>query len=173
MLGRREEGQGQFFYSFDASTRVLQHNPRQSRHGVAQYRVRKSLGGHAPCIKKPETGAYPEYSASSCKSLQPPFRGKTRKFSRHFKGHFLIGNVQVRILPGQPGGREVPSSTSTSCRKARHGGLLQFGRRSPDSQFPEQRSENAESLWPFIEEFPFLRDSGRRRGSICTGRPSL
>jgi hypothetical protein len=35
-----------------------------------------------------------------------------RKFSRHFKGHFSIGNVQVRILPGQPGiprFREFPS----------------------------------------------------------------
>src|SRR4051794_24300257 len=53
--------------------------------------------------QEPETAAYPEYSACSCKSLQPGFRGKMRKFPRHFKGHFSIGNVQVRILPAQPG----------------------------------------------------------------------
>jgi hypothetical protein len=31
----------------------------------------KSLGGHAPYIKKPETRAYPGYSVSSCKPIQP------------------------------------------------------------------------------------------------------
>src|SRR5436305_13250065 len=54
-------------------------------------------------VKNPETGTYPGCSAYSCRSLQPQISRKVRKFPRHFKGHFSIGNVQVRILPGQPG----------------------------------------------------------------------
>jgi hypothetical protein len=40
----------------------------------------------------------------TAKVSNPRFQAKVRKFPRHFKGHFSIGNVQVRILPGQPGG---------------------------------------------------------------------
>ena len=54
-------------------------------------------------FENPETGAYPVSSAYSCKSLQPEISRKVRKVPRHFKGHFPIGNVQVRILQGQPG----------------------------------------------------------------------
>ena len=39
---------------------------------------------------------------TAAKVSNPRFRGKVRKFPRHFKGHFSIGNIQVRILPGQP-----------------------------------------------------------------------
>jgi hypothetical protein len=42
------------------------------------------------------------------KVSNPRFRGKVRKFPRHFKGHFSIGNMQVRILRGQPGSRGGP-----------------------------------------------------------------
>jgi hypothetical protein len=40
------------------------------------------------------------------------FRSKQQKFCRHFKGVFWNGNMEVRILPGQPGSprfREFPS----------------------------------------------------------------
>jgi hypothetical protein len=37
------------------------------------------------------------------------------------------------------------------AEKPANGGLSQFDRLSPDSQFPELLAENAESLWPFIE----------------------
>jgi hypothetical protein len=84
---------------------------------------KKPHGGHGPCVKKLETVAYPRYSASSCKSLQPQFRGKMRKFLRHFKGHFLIGNVQVRILPGQPGIAAVRNWPLTMAEKPASGGL--------------------------------------------------
>ena len=69
-------------------------NLRQSRHRRFWTASEKS--------RNPETGAYPVCSACSCKSLQPQISRKLRKFPRHFKGHFSIGNVQVRILPGQP-----------------------------------------------------------------------
>src|SRR5450432_1507049 len=36
----------------------------------------------------------------AAKVSNPKFRGKVGKFSQHFKGHFSIGNVPVRILPG-------------------------------------------------------------------------
>jgi hypothetical protein len=48
----------------------------------------------------------------AAKVSNPRFRAKVRKFPRHFKGHFSIGNMQVRILRGQPGiprFREFPS----------------------------------------------------------------
>jgi hypothetical protein len=32
-----------------------------------------------------------------------PFGQNNPKFSRHFKANFIIGNVGVRILSGQPG----------------------------------------------------------------------
>jgi len=32
-----------------------------------------------------------------------PFGGNNAKFSRDFKANFIIGNVEVRILSGQPG----------------------------------------------------------------------
>jgi hypothetical protein len=47
------------------------------------------------------------------------FRGKVRKFPRHFKGHFSIGNVQVRILPGQPTSPGGGETGWDSDRKAR------------------------------------------------------
>jgi hypothetical protein len=48
------------------------------------------------------------------------FRGKVRKFPRHFKGHFSIGNVQVRILPGQPTSHGAGETTPETSRKARN-----------------------------------------------------
>jgi hypothetical protein len=48
------------------------------------------------------------------------------------------------------------------------GGLLQFGERSPGSQFEELRVEIVESLRRFFEIFPFSGDGGRRPGAIYT-----
>jgi hypothetical protein len=72
-----------------------------------------------PTFRNPETGAYSEYSAFSCKSLQPSNSRKSAKFSRHFKGHFSIGKVQVRILPGQPASPRLRENAPDSSRKAR------------------------------------------------------
>jgi hypothetical protein len=59
------------------------------------------------------------------------------------------------------------------AEKPATGGLLQFDRPSPDSQFGDLTAENAERLWPFIEQFPFSGDSCWRLGSIRAGWPSL
>jgi hypothetical protein len=74
-------------------------------------------GGTCTQHQKTRDGCVPKYSASSCKSLQPQFRGKMRKFPRHFKGHFSIGNIQVRVLSGQPGSHSTQDSTVEKCRK--------------------------------------------------------
>src|SRR5260370_6986410 len=79
------------------------------------------MAGSAQGPKKPnpETGAYPGYSAYSCNSLQPQISRKSAEFSRHLKGHFSIGNVQVRILRGQPTSPGSGETDSDSDRKAR------------------------------------------------------
>jgi hypothetical protein len=64
---------------------------------------------------------------TAAKVSNPRFRGKVRKFPRHFKGHFSIGNVQVRILRGQPGSLEAGESTPQRRERPAFGGLLQFG----------------------------------------------
>jgi hypothetical protein len=93
-------------------------NLRQSRHRRFWTAPEKS--------RNPETGAYPVCSACSCKSLQPQISRKLRKFPRHFKGHFSIGNVQVRILPGQPDSPEAGYNKPPRREKPAVGGLLQF-----------------------------------------------
>jgi hypothetical protein len=52
-----------------------------------------------------------------------------------------------------------------------NGGLLRISRRSPGSDFGQSQSETADSLRRTFEKFPFLRDCGRRPGSICTTWP--
>jgi hypothetical protein len=64
---------------------------------------------------------------AAAKVSTPQFGGKVRKFPRHFKGHFSNGNVQVRILPGQPGSPEAGGFIPQSAEKPAVGGLLQFG----------------------------------------------
>jgi hypothetical protein len=59
-----------------------------------------------------------DWMSPSCKVSNPRFRGKVRKFSRHFKGHFAIGNVRVRILRGQPSSRGTGETTPETSRKA-------------------------------------------------------
>jgi hypothetical protein len=66
-----------------------------------------------------ETGAYSECSAFGCKNLQPCISRKSAKFSRHFKGHFRIGNVRVRILPGQPASPAPAEFTHRNLKNAR------------------------------------------------------
>ena len=56
---------------------------------------------------------------SAAKVSNPKFRGKKRKFPRHFKGHFSIGNMQVRILPGQPGSHSTGDSPAINPESAR------------------------------------------------------
>jgi hypothetical protein len=40
---------------------------------------------------------------AAAKVSRPDFGPNQRKFRRHFKGVFWNGNMEVRILPGQPG----------------------------------------------------------------------
>jgi hypothetical protein len=47
-------------------------------------------------------GTHRGVQLTAAKVSDPGIRAKVRKFRRHFKGHFSIGNVLVRILPGQP-----------------------------------------------------------------------
>jgi hypothetical protein len=69
-----------------------------------------STGAGEP--REPEAGGVPATQLLAAKVSDPEFWGNVRKFRRHFKGLFLIGNVRVRILPGQPAilvFREFPS----------------------------------------------------------------
>ena len=59
-----------------------------------------STGAGEP--REPEAGGVPATQLLAAKVSDPEFWGNVRKFRRHFKGLFLIGNVRVRILPGQP-----------------------------------------------------------------------
>ena len=107
------------------------------------YRGRNGHPGRTcPCIKKPETGAYPGYSASSCKSLQPQFRGKMRKFPRHFKGHFSIGNVQVRILPSQPAIPAIGQASRETRKRAGNPGFSRIHFRLWTSGWPSWRRKS-------------------------------
>jgi hypothetical protein len=57
----------------------------------------------------------------------------------------------------------------TIAEKPANGGLLQFGRRSPDSQSEGLRGKIVQSLRRFFEIFPFSEDGDWRPGSIYTG----
>jgi hypothetical protein len=54
----------------------------------------------------------------AAKVSNPKFRGKVWKFPRYFKGHLSIGNVQVRILPGQPGSQSTGDCAHVNRRNA-------------------------------------------------------
>src|ERR1700722_4162817 len=66
-----------------------------------------------------ETGGAPATQLLAAKVSDPEFLGNVRKFGRHFKGLFLIGNVRVRILPGQPASHSTGDSSIISLRYAR------------------------------------------------------
>jgi hypothetical protein len=74
------------------------------------------------------------------------FRSKRQKFCRHFKGVFWNGNMEVRILPGQPGSHSTGDSSAINLRYARHGGFLQIQARSLVSRFAQSQVEIADSL---------------------------
>jgi hypothetical protein len=69
--------------------------------------------------------------------------------------------------------RPFGSQRLTIAKKPATGGLLQFSRWSPDSQFDGARPEIPESLQPFFEIFPFSGDGDRRPGLIYIARLSL
>jgi hypothetical protein len=84
------------------------------------------MAGSAPRLKKPNLASRIQRRVRildaqllAAKVSNPRFRGKVRKFPRHFKGHFSIGNVQVRILPGQPGSAAAGDGISDTRCKAR------------------------------------------------------
>jgi hypothetical protein len=105
---------------------------------------------------------------SGAKVSNPKFRGEKRKFPRHFKGHFSIGNMQVRILPGQPGSHSTQDSTVENGKVPAKCGLLQVCALSLYSKIQQSVSEIGESLWRILEIFPFCRDASRRRRAIST-----
>ena len=100
----------------------------------------------------------------AAKVSNPRFRGKERKFPRHFKGHFSIGNVQVRILRGQPSSPGGGETDWDGDERPANGGLLRIGPWSPGSGFLPFQGENAESLRPDTGIFPFSGDGDRRLG---------
>jgi hypothetical protein len=91
-----------------------------------------------------------------------------RKFPRHFKGQFSIGNVQVRILPGQPGSPALRVIAPDTGRKARRWRAFAIRCRSLDSQIRKVRGQFGESLRTLPRIFPFSGDWRRRQGSITT-----
>jgi hypothetical protein len=93
---------------------------------------------------------------TAAKVSNPKFRGKVRKFSRHFKGHFSIGNVQVRILRGQPGSAALGESAPDIAERPANGGLLRISHQSPGSGFGHSQQERADSLWRTFEKLPFF-----------------
>jgi hypothetical protein len=64
-------------------------------------------------------------SFPAAKVSNPRFRGKVRKFPRHFKGNFSMGNVPVRILRGQPANPRFREFSSLGAERPRNGGLFQ------------------------------------------------
>jgi hypothetical protein len=74
------------------------------------------------------------FSLQLQKSLTPDFKEKCG-IPRHFKGHFPIGNVQVRILPGQPGSPAVGRAPQEKREWARNAGFsrVRFCLRTPVS----------------------------------------
>jgi hypothetical protein len=116
-------------------------NLRQGRHGRCAHRRPKKLwNGHGPRLENPETGAYPGCSAPSCKSLQPQISRKSAEFPRHFKGHFSIGNVQVRILRGQPG---IPAFRQAPQERREWAGNAGFRAFGFVSRLPNRQSQDA------------------------------
>jgi hypothetical protein len=71
---------------------------------------------------------------SGCRISRPQLSGaevsksnfglKQRKFPRHFKGYFSIGNVRVRILSGQPGSPRFREFPSLVAERPANGGLF-------------------------------------------------
>jgi hypothetical protein len=80
----------------------------------------------APKSRNPETGAYQGCQLTVAKVFNSKFRGKVRNLPRHFKGHFSIGNVQLRILPGQPTSPAIEDIIREPAERAAIGELLQL-----------------------------------------------
>src|SRR5947209_12860318 len=85
-----------------------------------------------------------------------------RRFFATVMWNFESCEVSQAVAP-------VKARPQPIAEKPANGGLLHG--RSPSSQSTVLPAENAESLWWFIEEFPFSGDSGRRPGSLRTGCP--
>ena len=65
--------------------------------------------------------------------------------------------------------RSEPQNRKFPCKiPCYNGGLSRIRGRSPDVKFGHFQVEIADSLLRTFEIFPFLGDSGWRRGSICT-----
>jgi hypothetical protein len=119
----------------------------------------KRLTGQLPRLSRPQLLAA-KVSGSNC----GPNR---RKFRRHFKGVFGTGNIEVRILRGQPGGADDGKAHPVSRRKARH--WRAFAIQLAVSRFPlEGLGQYAKSLRPLPRIFPFSGDGCRRLSSIIT-----
>jgi hypothetical protein len=89
------------------------------------------------------TGVCSLTQLGAAKVSKSNFRPKRQKFCRHFKGVFWKGNMEVRILPGQPGSAAVRETVPDTRRKARQ--WRAFTHLRPVSRlrfraFPEQNS---------------------------------
>jgi hypothetical protein len=107
----------------------------------------------------------------AAKVSNPKFRGKVWKFPRYFKGHLPIGNVQVRILPGQPASPPPRDFALSNARNARHGGFCKLARclQAPYFGALAAKMPKVSGRMPDYSR----GDRDRRLGSICTAWPSL
>jgi hypothetical protein len=80
--------------------------------------------------------------------------------------------VSVIIGPNAIGKTTILEAIRLAKRRT-NGRLLRVSYQSPGSEFGHSRSEMADSLWRPFEKLPFLRDCGRRPGSIYAARPWL
>jgi hypothetical protein len=71
---------------------------------------------------------------AAAKVSNPVFRAKIRKFRRHFKGVFWNGNMEVRILPGQPTSPATGDCAVINRINARQ--LRAFANKRPVSRLP-------------------------------------
>src|ERR1700687_690604 len=74
---------------------------------------------------------------AAAKVSKPDFGPNQRKFRRHFKGLFWNGNMEVRILPGQPTSPAPRDFTLRNARKARQW-----------RAFAIQRTVSKRRIWP-------------------------
>lgn len=83
-----------------------------------------------------------------------PFGRNNAKFFRDFKANFTIGNVEVRILSGQPRSA-VSAEDSRMDAKSRDLGVILDAKSLWDDKLGLSRSNSAQSLWTTVRDTRF------------------
>jgi hypothetical protein len=108
---------------------------------------------------------------TAAKVSNPKFRGKVGNSLDISKGICQSGMCKFESSRPSQAVRRSEKVPLILAERPANGGLLRISRRSPGSDFGQSQSETADSLRRTFEKFPFLRDCGRRPGSICTTWP--